>query len=147
MIIFLPAGSEVIQVQPKDWVEEPEMIKRLTDENMQKWAKNINSKWKDLLREFAHHNSSCTEGDCFSSLFVPHPFVVAGGRFREFYYWDSYWILEGLLFSGMYETAKGMLLNFFHIVETHGFIPNGGRIYYLNRSQPPFFDSDGQKIF
>lgn len=26
--------------------------------------------------------------------------VVAGGRFREPYYWDSFWILEGLLRTG-----------------------------------------------
>lgn len=30
-----------------------------------------------------------------------------------------------------------MLDNFFHIVDKYGFIPNGGRVYYLRRSQPP----------
>lgn len=43
---------------------------------------------------------------------LPHPFIVPGGRFRELYYWDSYWIIQGLLVSGMTETAKGMILNF-----------------------------------
>lgn len=31
-----------------------------------------------------------------------------------------------------------MLENFFSIVQRFGFIPNGGRVYYSMRSQPPF---------
>lgn len=30
-----------------------------------------------------------------------------------------------------------MLENFLRIVDTYGMIPNGGRIYYTQRSQPP----------
>lgn len=30
-----------------------------------------------------------------------------------------------------------MLENFIQILETYGLIPNGGRIYYQQRSQPP----------
>lgn len=45
--------------------------------------------------------------------------------------------MQGLLASGMYETTRGMLENFGSIVERFGFIPNGGRVYYLKRSQPP----------
>lgn len=37
----------------------------------------------------------------------------------------------------MYTTAKGMLENFLSIINRFGFIPNGGRIYYSERSQPP----------
>lgn len=63
--------------------------------------------------------------------------MIPGGRFRETYYWDSYWIVKGLLISGMHETVKGMLLNFLLMVDTIGLVPNGGRIYYEKRSQPP----------
>lgn len=58
-------------------------------------------------------------------------------NYLEFYYWDSFWVIEGLLLSEMYETSKGMIDNFMDIVNRYGFIPNGGRIYYLMRSQPP----------
>lgn len=68
---------------------------------------------------------------------MPNPVIVPGGRFREFYYWDSYWIIRGLLYSEMDQTAKGMLENFLSIIDRFGFIPNGGRIYYSERSQPP----------
>lgn len=38
----------------------------------------------------------------------------------------------------MFDTAKGVILNLVYMVEHHGFVPNGGRVYYLTRSQPPF---------
>lgn len=63
--------------------------------------------------------------------------IVPGGRFREFYYWDSYWIIRGLLYSEMFDTAKGMLKNFISIIDRYGYVPNGGRVYYLRRSHPP----------
>lgn len=66
---------------------------------------------------------------------------MPGGRFLEFYYWDSYWIVSGLMHSEMYDTVKGMLRNFFSVIDQYGFIPNGGRIYYLIRSQPPMLAS------
>uniref|UniRef100_G3UB00 Trehalase n=1 Tax=Loxodonta africana TaxID=9785 RepID=G3UB00_LOXAF len=50
---------------------------------------------------------------------------------------DSYWVMEGLLLSEMPETVKGMLQNFLDLVKSYGHIPNGGRVYYLQRSQPP----------
>lgn len=37
----------------------------------------------------------------------------------------------------MHVTAKGMIENFLSMVERYGFVPNGGRVYYLSRSQPP----------
>lgn len=55
----------------------------------------------------------------------------------EFYYWDSYWIIEGLLLCDMYYTARGMIENLLSMVQRFGFVPNGGRVYYLSRSQPP----------
>lgn len=37
----------------------------------------------------------------------------------------------------MHTTARNMIENFVFIVNKYGFIPNGGRVYYLQRSQPP----------
>lgn len=70
-------------------------------------------------------------------IYVANPSITPGGRFREYYYWDSYFMILGLLASEMYSTSRGMLENFFSVVERYGMIPNGGRIYYLGRSQPP----------
>ena len=56
------------------------------------------------------------------------------GRFREFYYWDTYWIVKALLHYDMTTTVRGMIENFLMMVKTYGLVPNGGRIYYTKRS-------------
>lgn len=70
---------------------------------------------------------------------LPEPYVVPGGRFREVYYWDSYFTMRGLVRSGESALAQSMLDNFARLVDDWGHIPNGNRSYYLGRSQPPFF--------
>ena len=79
-----------------------------------------------------------------TSIQLPYPFVIPGGRFREAYYWDNYFIIKGLLSSANRQpkhlfTAYGIIQNFIHMMKLYGFIPNGARTYYLNRSQPPLF--------
>jgi alpha,alpha-trehalase len=74
-----------------------------------------------------------------SALAVPKPYVVPGGRFRELYYWDSYFIVLGLMQSGRQDLAQDMISDFSWLIDTYGHIPNGTRTYYLGRSQPPFF--------
>lgn len=78
--------------------------------------------------------------DAHSSLIpLPNAYVVPGGRFREVYYWDSYFTMLGLVESGRTDLVRNMLDNFAHLVRTVGHIPNGNRTYYLGRSQPPYF--------
>lgn len=72
-------------------------------------------------------------------LMTKNPFTIPGGRFREIYYWDSYWIFDGQLVLGMDNTVLKGLENFVSLIETYGFIPNGTRLYYTKRSQPPYF--------
>lgn len=76
----------------------------------------------------------------YSSLLpLPHAYIVPGGRFREVYYWDSYFTMLGLQTSGQTQAIRDMLDNFAFLIDTFGHIPNGNRSYYLSRSQPPFF--------
>ncbi len=70
---------------------------------------------------------------------LPEPYVVPGGRFREIYYWDTYFTMLGLELDGLHDVARGMLQNFGFELDRYGRIPNGNRSYYLSRSQPPFF--------
>lgn len=76
-----------------------------------------------------------------SLLPLPNPYVVPGGRFREIYYWDSFFTMLGLVVSDRADLARAMVDNFAFLIRTEGFIPNGNRTYYLTRSQPPFFSS------
>jgi hypothetical protein len=80
-----------------------------------------------------HHR--CSEDlqknpDLYSIIWLPNGFVMPGGeiiacpgvdgelifwltpsagRFREIYYWDSYWILRGMIVSRMHKTVKAYL--------------------------------------
>src|ERR1035441_7162847 len=71
-------------------------------------------------------------------LYLPHPYVVPGGRFNEMYGWDSYFIQIGLLRDGEISLAKDMADNFLYEIREYGRILNANRTYYLTRSQPPF---------
>lgn len=132
---FDKPGSEFEDWIPDDWQKEPKFLDNIKDIALREWASDLNYLWLKLGRKMTKDVEEHT--DLYSIIHVEHPVIVPGGRFREFYYWDSYWILRGLLLSEMHHTAKGMLLNFRSIIQRFGFIPNGGRIYYSARSQPP----------
>jgi len=74
-------------------------------------------------------------------LYLPHPYIVPGGRFNEMYGWDSFFILLGLEADHREALAKGIVDNFLFEVEHYGSVLNANRTYYLTRSQPPFLTS------
>lgn len=90
-----------------------------------------------------------------SLLPLPYPYIVPGGRFREIYYWDSYFTMLGLQVSGENGMIENMIQNFAYMLNTYGHIPNGNRSYYLSRSQPPYFsvmldllaESKGKQVY
>ena len=74
-----------------------------------------------------------------SQLPLTTRYVVPGGRFRELYYWDSWFTMVGLQAGGHDDLVADMVENFAGLIDRYGHIPNGSRSYYLSRSQPPFF--------
>lgn len=120
---------------PPDWGPYPEFINHIENPYMQQFALDVHSMWRTLGRRINEDVRS--HASRYSLIYTPKPFVIPGGRFREFYYWDSYWILRGLILSEMHETCRNMIENYLYLVDNFGFIPNGGRIYYTDRSQPP----------
>jgi alpha,alpha-trehalase len=96
-------------------------------------TRHIDLLWDQLTR-------TSTSAPPYSSLLpLPEPYVVPGGRFRELYYWDSYFTMLGLVESGRHDLALHMVRDFASLIDTYGHVPNGTRSYYLSRSQPPFF--------
>lgn len=150
---FDPRGSEFETWIPDDFKKDPDILNKINDKSLQKFAQDLNGIWLELGRKMKKDVASNPE--LYSIIYVENPVIVPGGRFLEFYYWDSYWIIRGLLLSQMThvrfekvletfhfknyfpQTAQGMLKNFLSIIDRFGFIPNGGRIYYSMRSQPP----------
>ena len=96
-------------------------------------AMHIKNLWGTLKREA----DKTVEGS--SLLPLPNAYIVPGGRFREIYYWDSYFTMLGLKESGEVVMIENMVKNFAYLINEYGHIPNGNRTYYLSRSQPPFF--------
>ncbi len=93
---------------------------------------HLRALWPQLIRQ----DPPDAGGSC---LPLPHSYVVPGGRFRELYYWDSYFTLLGLQQHSEKALMLGMVNNFAHLIDHHGHVPNGSRSYYLSRSQPPLF--------
>jgi alpha,alpha-trehalase len=96
-------------------------------------TRHIDALWDQLTR------STPTAPRYSSLLPLPEPYVVPGGRFREMYYWDSYFTMLGLVESGRQDLAENMVRDFAYLIDNYGHVPNGTRSYYLSRSQPPFF--------
>jgi hypothetical protein len=57
-----------------------------------------------LLLQLSPSVRECPE--LHTMLWVPNPFVVPGARFREVYYWDSLWVIKGLLVSRLLTIAQ-----------------------------------------
>ncbi|KAM4651788.1 trehalase [Discoglossus pictus] len=133
---FYPPGREFENWSPPDWHEDPGVLDKISDPKLKNFANDLHTLWKSLGRKIK--DQVRLHPELHSNIYVPKAMIVPGGRFREFYYWDSYWVINGLLISEMNDTAKGMIENFLYMVDRIGLIPNGGRIYYLRRSQPPF---------
>lgn len=125
---------------PQTWAEESEAtaqkdplegVNRL--ETFSTLEGHIDRLWSLLERPPTHPSSSS------SLISLPAPYVVPGGRFREVYYWDTYFSALGLRLAGRQDLILGLVQNFASLIERFGFIPNGNRTYFLSRSQPPFF--------
>eukprot|EP00727_Mastigamoeba_balamuthi_P000866 m51a1_g10777 putative trehalase isoform x1 (571) ;mRNA; f:29670-31941 len=119
------AGTDIEQWSPPDWEPVLPALASLADAELREWS---------LQRV---HESVRANPERHSLMAAPHPFIAPGGRFREFYYWDTYWIIRGLFVSQMHETALGMVRNMLWAQRELGLVPNGARSYYTTRSQPP----------
>ncbi|MBR5922250.1 MAG: alpha,alpha-trehalase [Clostridia bacterium] len=105
-------------------------IKRYLDANIEKTVKHITEDSGNLLGLPFPYTTPCAEED-----------------FQELYYWDTYFTNVGLLLLGKTELVKNNIENMFYLIEKYGFMPNGNRTFYLNRSQPPFLSEMVKDLF
>lgn len=90
---------------------------------------------------------STIERDRHGLLYLPHPYVVPGGRFNETYGWDSAFIVRGLVLDGQFDIAKNIVDNKLYSILHYGTILNANRSYYLGRSQAPFLTNKVLDIY
>ena len=94
-------------------------------------GEHIEKLWDELTRTAYEEKGTL--------LKLPKPYIVPGGRFNEFFYWDSYFIMLGLQVSGRVEMMKNIIENCSYLILNVGFVPNASRTHFLSRSQPPYF--------
>ncbi|KAL3272827.1 hypothetical protein HHI36_014287 [Cryptolaemus montrouzieri] len=128
-------GDELEYWIGNDYTSTPRILRKIEDMIVRNFTASLMTIWNKLGRKVKPEVFQYPER--YSFVPIPNGFIIPGGRFKELYYWDSYWIVKGLLISEMLNTVKGMLENFLSIIAKYGFVPNGSRIYYLSRSQPP----------
>ncbi|EXC14447.1 hypothetical protein L484_007814 [Morus notabilis] len=143
---FEGAGEDLVYVKPEDFVPEPEgFLPKVKNEQVRNWALEVHSLWKNLSRKVS--DEVLKNPELHTLLPLPHHVIIPGSRFREVYYWDSYWVIRGLLTSKMYDTAKAIVTNLISLIEKYGHVLNGARAYYTNRSQPPLLSAMVHEIY
>jgi len=77
-----------------------------------------------------------------NTYLVPAHDPTAVFNFDEMYYWDSYFMVQGMLSSPKHKKlVLGILDNLFFMIQQYGMIPNANKTYLSSHSQPPLLTS------
>ncbi len=90
---FEAPGSDLSPCALPDFAPAPPFS--LRNPALQAWMTALHGEWPLLARCVSPRTRAQPERHTLA--WAPHALVVPGGRFRESYLWDSYWIVEGLL--------------------------------------------------
>jgi alpha,alpha-trehalase len=99
------------------------------------------------IAEYWHKVQRHHPKDDESLLGLPKPYLVPSYRektgfdYNELYYWDSYFMVQGLIKLNHEELVTGILENLLTLFERFKVIPNASRTYLTGRSQPPFLST------
>jgi alpha,alpha-trehalase len=120
----------------------------MKDENEDIYIKD----YKDCLKYIEKYWKQITfyyPEDKFRHLGLPFKFVSPNGDIykNDQFYWDSYFIILGLVKCGRVELAKGMIENFLFMLKRFNIIPMRNRFYNLGSSQMPFLSSMAKEVF
>lgn len=78
---------------------------------------------------------------------LPNPYLVPSLEeghefdFNEMYYWDSYFMAQGIMDNEHRQLVIGIVEDLVYMCLRFGIIPNASRTYLTGRSQPPFLSS------
>lgn len=99
---------------------------------------------RDYIREFWTRLQRYHPNDDESLLGLPKPYLVpsydehASFDYDELYYWDSFFMVQGMLDSDHEALVSGILEDLLSLMRRFKIIPNGSRTFLMGRSQPPF---------
>jgi alpha,alpha-trehalase len=129
---------------PKNFKTKMPMLPRkqhelINAESVAEARQYIKDYWPKLTRE--------NKEDDDTLIGQPFPYLVPAYEeghefdFNELYYWDSYFMVQGLMDEEHKELVVGILENLLSSFERFKIIPNGSRTYLMGRSQPPLLSS------
>jgi alpha,alpha-trehalase len=96
---FEGAGNDMVNCEPVDFVPEPEgFLPKVENPEVRAWALEVHALWKNLSRKVSDQVQKRPE--LHSMLPLPEAVMIPGSRFREVYYWDSYWVIRLVFVSG-----------------------------------------------
>ena len=80
---------------------------------------------------------------------LPNRFVAPNDLLfkDELFYWDSYFIIRGLILDDRVNLAVGMLEDLLYLVKNYGHVPSCNKRFNLGVSQPPFLTSMGIELY
>ena len=113
--------------------------KDLTQQDVAEARAYINAYWPKLIRSFKKDDDTL--------LGLPKPYIVPAFEkghefdFNELYYWDNYFMIQGLLDEEHKELVSGILDDLVELFNRLKVIPNASRLYLTGRSQPPLLTS------
>jgi alpha,alpha-trehalase len=99
---------------------------------------------RDYIREFWPRLERFHPKDDESLLGLPKPYLVpsfdehASFDYDELYYWDSFFMVQGMLDEPHQKLVEGILEDLLSLYRRFKIIPNGSRTFLMGRSQPPF---------
>lgn len=97
---FGSAGSDLVAVEPADFVPFPEgFLPKVESLEVRAWALEVHSLWRSLSRKVSDEVKE--RRDLHTLLPLPGPVIIPGSRFREVYYWDSYWVIRFFFFFNL----------------------------------------------
>lgn len=108
----------------------------LSPEDVQAARQYIKNYWKKLERFHPKDDESL--------LGLPKPYLVPAHEeghefdFNELYYWDSFFMVQGIFDEDHKDLVMGILENLLFLFKRYKIIPNASRTYLMGRSQPPF---------
>ncbi|XP_065637859.1 uncharacterized protein LOC111986510 [Quercus suber] len=90
---FEGAGNDMVYIEPVDFVPEPEgFLPKVENPEVRAWALEVHALWKNLSRKVSDEVHKRPELNTILPL--PEQVMIPGSRFREVYYWDSYWVIR-----------------------------------------------------
>jgi len=113
----------------------------------------INNKYFKVVLDYIRENlNKCIRNDKEDEgdvLGLPFPYTVPSmdETMQIFFYWDTYFTNLGLLKLGFKDIAKNNADNLLYEVEKYGFVPNGNRAFFLNRSHQPYLSMIVKDIY